>query len=83
MDEPKPITVAITATISARFTHGRKIWPIASREVCTTCMRGTKPSWIAWRVTVKAPEITACEAITVEAVASAIIGYSAQSGTEW
>ena len=83
MDEPKPITVAITSTISARLTQGRKICPIASREVCTTCMRGRKPSWIAWRVTVNAPEITACEAITVARVARPIIGYKAQSGTAW
>ena len=38
------------------------------------------PIWIAWRVSEKAPEITACEAITVATVASAISGYSAQSG---
>ena len=57
-----------------RLTHGRKMCPIASREVCTTCMRGTKPSWMAWRVTENAPEITACEAITAAAVARPIIG---------
>ena len=30
-------------------------------------MRGRKPSWIAWLVIENAPEITACEAITVAA----------------
>jgi hypothetical protein len=39
-----------------------------------------KPSWIAWRVIEYVPEITACDAITVAAVASATIGNSAQSG---
>ena len=32
--------------------------------------RGRKPSCTAWRVTEKAPEMTACEAMTVAAVAS-------------
>ena len=36
--------------------------------------RGRKPSCTACRVSEKAPEIVACEAITVAAVASAIIG---------
>ena len=35
-------------------------------------MRGTKPSCIAWRVTEKAPEMTAWDAMTVARVASAI-----------
>jgi hypothetical protein len=43
-------------------------------------MRGEKPSWIACWVIEKAPEITACEAITVAAVASTTIGYSSHSG---
>ncbi|MNT14810.1 hypothetical protein D3C72_1498300 [compost metagenome] len=44
-------------------------------------MRGTKPSWIAWLVREKAPEMTACEAITVAQVASSTIGISRGSGT--
>ncbi|KAF1067925.1 MAG: hypothetical protein GAK45_01531 [Pseudomonas citronellolis] len=43
-------------------------------------MRGTKPSWMAWRVSEKAPEITAWEAITVARVDSATIGNSAHDG---
>ena len=42
--------------------------------------RGRKPSWTAWRVTEKAPEMTACEAITVAIVASTTIGIRLQSG---
>ena len=42
--------------------------------------RGRKPSWTAWRVTEKAPEMTACEAITVAIVASTTIGMRLQSG---
>ena len=37
-------------------------------------MRGTKPSCMAWRVTEKAPEMTACEAMTVASVARITIG---------
>ena len=42
--------------------------------------RGRKPSCTAWRVTENAPEITACEAITVATVASTIIGIRPHSG---
>ena len=42
--------------------------------------RGRKPSWTAWRVTEKAPEITACEAMTVAIVAMTTIGMRAQCG---
>ena len=42
--------------------------------------RGRKPSATAWRVTENAPEITACEAITVATVASTTIGIRLQSG---
>ena len=42
--------------------------------------RGRKPSCTAWRVTEKAPEMTACEAITVATVASTTIGIRAQCG---
>ena len=43
--------------------------------------RGRKPSCIAWRVTLNAPEITACEAITVASVARITIGICAQLGS--
>ena len=42
--------------------------------------RGRKPSCTAWRVTEKAPEMTACEAMTVAAVAARTIGIRAQCG---
>jgi hypothetical protein len=48
--------------------------------VWTTRRRGRKPSWIACWVTEKAPEITACDAITVASVASTTIGKAAQLG---
>ena len=44
-------------------------------------MRGRKPSCTAWRVTENVPEITACDAINVAQVASAIIGTRDHSGT--
>ena len=48
--------------------------------VCCTCKRGRNPSWITCLVTLKAPEIKACEAITVAAVARITRGSNAQSG---
>jgi hypothetical protein len=48
--------------------------------VCWIRSRGRKPSCTAWRVTENAPEITACEAITVATVASSTIGIRAQCG---
>ena len=36
---------------------------------------------MAWRASENAPEITACEAMTVASVASAIIGNRPQVGT--
>ena len=44
-------------------------------------MRGRNPSCTAWRMIENDPAITACEAITAAAVASAIIGYNPHSGT--
>jgi hypothetical protein len=42
--------------------------------------RGRYPSWTAWCATENAPVMTACEAITVAAVARKTIGHLAQSG---
>ena len=42
--------------------------------------RGRKPSWIAWRVTEKAPEITAWLAMIVASVAMPTSGSRAHSG---
>ena len=42
--------------------------------------RGRSPSWMAWRATEKAPEITACEAMTVASVARMTSGRRPQSG---
>ena len=44
-------------------------------EVCLIVIRGRKPSWITCWVTENAPEITACEAITVATVASTTIAF--------
>jgi hypothetical protein len=38
-------------------------------------MRGRNPSWITCCVTENAPEITACDAITVASVASTTIAF--------
>ena len=46
-------------------------------------IRGRKPICTAWRATEKAPEITACEAITVASVARTTSGISAQPGPRW
>ena len=42
--------------------------------------RGRKPSWIAWRVTENAPEMTACEAMIAATVATITIGICSQPG---
>ena len=42
--------------------------------------RGNRPSWIAWRVSEKAPVITAWLAMMVASVARITMGTSAQSG---
>ncbi len=44
-------------------------------------MRGRKPSCTACRVTLNAPEITDCEAMTVATVASTTIAVRPQLGT--
>ena len=46
------------------------------------CMRGRKPSWIACCVIENAPEITACDAITVATVAIATAGSSRAGGND-
>ncbi len=43
-------------------------------------MRGMYPSWMACSVMENAPEITACEAITVASVDNATKGINAQLG---
>jgi hypothetical protein len=80
-EEPKPTTAAITAAHSSQFTEGMYTCPISRAEVWTMVMRGRKPSCTACLVSENAPEIVACDAITVAAVASAIIGYRAQPGS--
>ena len=54
--------------------------PDSSREVWRTTSRGRKPSRIAWRVTLNAPEITAWEAMIAATVERITIGIRAQSG---
>ena len=43
-------------------------------------MRGSQPSWIAWRVIEKAPVMIDWLAMTVATVASTIIGVSSGAG---
>ena len=64
--------------------HGDQQQPVDDRDVDLARLRvggvpdascrGRKPSWTACWVTENAPEITACEAITVATVASTTIG---------
>ena len=44
-------------------------------DVCRMLIRGRNPSWITCCVTENAPEMTACEAITVATVASTTIAF--------
>ncbi len=44
-------------------------------DVCRMFIRGRNPSWITCWVTENAPEMTACEAITVATVARTTIAF--------
>ena len=44
-------------------------------DVCRMLIRGRNPSWITCCVTENAPEMTACDAITVAMVASTTIAF--------
>ncbi len=46
-------------------------------------MRGSRSSCTAWRAIEKAPEITACEAMTAAMVASTTIHGSICGGIRW
>ena len=80
MDEPKPRTIATTPMNSAALTPGAYTWPSSASEVWRIVSRGRNPSCTAWRVTENAPEMSACDAITVASVASSTIGMRAQCG---
>ena len=67
-DDSKISTVVITATNWNSVMTGMKIWPRTFTEVCTTRMRGSRPSCTAWRDSENAPVITAWLAMTVAAV---------------
>ena len=54
---------------SMRLTWGMKICPSCVSDLCWISMRGSRPSWIACRVSEKAPVITAWLAMTVATVA--------------
>ena len=64
-----------------QLTTGTYTCPISLDEVCRIRRRGRKPSATACRVTENAPEMTACDAITVASVASTTIGSCSMSGT--
>ena len=64
-----------------RPVHGRQIdLPDRLRGRVLDSTRGRKPSWTTCRVTENAPEMTACDAISVAQVASTIIGTRDHSG---
>ena len=77
----KVSTKAITATAIRTLIAGTKICPDAVAEVCTTRNRGRRPSRPACWTALNIPEITACDAITVAAVARIVVGRVAQLGT--
>jgi hypothetical protein len=81
VEEPNPTTSTTTATARARLIPGRYTWRSWLRDVWRMLIRGRNPSWIACRVRLNAPEITACDAITVATVARTTIGTCAHAGT--
>ena len=63
------MTSATTAGRSVQLVKGRRSG-LFMAEVWMICMRGNRPICTDWRATEKAPEMTACEAMTVASVAS-------------
>ena len=49
-------------------------------DVCLMAKRGSRPSWMAWRVSENAPVMTAWLAMIVAMVAMITIGIRAHSG---
>ena len=73
-------TNRITQTNRKPLAAGTKICPLASADVCSTRTRGNRSSWTASRVSENAPEMTACDAITVAAVDNSTRNDSVPSG---
>jgi len=73
------ITSTATAAASPQLTPANRSVLVPLRGMLHLEARH-ETSCIPWRVTEKAPEITACEAITVASVDNATSGYSIHSG---
>src|SRR5437764_15139376 len=73
---------ATTPMHRPQFTIGTYTWP-SVLEVCCTFRRGRNPSWTACLATENDPEIAACEAMIVAAVARITIGQRVQLGSIW
>ena len=54
---------------TSQFTIGTYTCPGSSAEVCSTRSRGSRSRCTAWRAMENAPEMVACDAMTVAAVA--------------
>jgi hypothetical protein len=67
LDDPKPMTIKMVATINAQFDLRDVDLPISCDDVCSMSRRGAYPSWIACCVSENAPEISACEAMIAAA----------------
>src|SRR5690606_34860603 len=80
---PEVLKLSISPTVqtkSSQFILGMYICPLSLSDVCRTLILGRYPSCRAWNVNENAPEMTACEAITVAKVASITRGYKAHCG---
>ena len=65
---------------SANETNGTYTCPCKRLEVWRTSIRGARPSAIACSTKVNAPEMRACEAMMVAAVAKPTIGINDHPG---
>src|ERR1700712_4778273 len=81
-EDLKNTTRNTTAANNKRLMNGTYTWPISCVDVCTIGMRGRKPSCTACLVMENEPEITACDAIIVAAVASMTKGTRPQPGAD-
>src|SRR5271167_4760785 len=81
-EDLKKTTRKKTAANSERLMNGTYTCPISCVDVWTIGMRGRNPSCTACLVMENAPEITACDAMIVAAVAKITSGTSAQPGAD-
>ena len=83
VDDLNPNTRPSVASISSQLISGTYTCPFSCADVWRMSNRGAYPSCTACCVSENAPEMIACEAMTVAIVATTTSGYSAHDGARW